>query len=950
MSHPVRLRVYSVLFLLSCLVSGLNAQNADSLKFNDSVPLSSASIARKMRLQAGQEEKKSQDDYKQGQKSALQRKIMAEIEAKAQEAKFTMQNGIDTNLLKTGIIKIRGYLNMVGAGIESKKSIQTQRNLSVSSNILNEIYINLIKANTDLNNYSGSLISVKTQLDSLSSQHVLYDYPADSATMLKYITQSTLLRANVAPTLESLRKHINTMPELQSNLSVLLLATKMKIDDLEKFRTQNSSFSIKRELPDLWQKDTISLNLNDAWTTSKAKVALALRFYTRDNFNLIVMVLLAIAALTGLVYLLRNEVVPHHINAFNLKKTISLQHPFFTGAFVSINLLQFTFSETPFLFNAIVWSVSIVCISVIFYKHLSSYWMTFWFGNCFLFFSSCALNLMLESSYTERLAMLVLSVLGIAFSFYIFKTAKRSELKLPVVYHFSTFSGICQAIALVLNLFGRYNMAKTLLSFGFMGAIIGISLLWTLKILKELIAIARYAYKDTHRKNYQIEHAKLDLRLPFYIKVAAALGWAIIVGRNFYAFAEYAEPFDDFLEKQRIIGSYSFSIKGIAVFLLIMACSLALSKITSYFAADSQAQQQGNKKSKMAEIGSWILLVRIFIISTGIFLAFAAAGIPLDKLSIIIGALGVGIGLGLQGLVNNLVSGLIIAFEKPVNVGDMIEINQKMGTMRSIGFRSSVVSMADGASVVIPNGDLLGGQVTNWTMGKGHKRLSIMVGVAYGSDLERVKEILLNVTANDERVLNNPEPLVLTKEFNASSIDFELLFWAHIRDAGILRSDVVRKIDVAFKAADISIPFPQQDVYLHAVPGKSPGKEQQVSGKISATAEKAKKATPGKQPAHDSNAESGAAPEKQLPATEGRNLQKEDPGRTEGSHKGKSRNIKLRAKEDKAAEDPRPAAETPMNMEKTQTRAAKNRVIKLRRTDAHEGNDQLIDPDGDQNA
>jgi small-conductance mechanosensitive channel len=158
-------------------------------------------------------------------------------------------------------------------------------------------------------------------------------------------------------------------------------------------------------------------------------------------------------------------------------------------------------------------------------------------------------------------------------------------------------------------------------------------------------------------------------------------------------------------------------------------------------------------------IGSWLLLIRIFIISLGLFLAFAASGIPLDKITIIIGALGVGVGLGLQGLVNNLVSGLIIAFEKPVNVGDSIEINNKAGKMKSIGFRSSVVALEDGAHLIIPNGDLLSQHLVNWTMGKNNMRIMIKVSVAHDTDLDKAKQILNKILESEDRILQYPVPV-----------------------------------------------------------------------------------------------------------------------------------------------------------------------------------------------
>ena len=154
------------------------------------------------------------------------------------------------------------------------------------------------------------------------------------------------------------------------------------------------------------------------------------------------------------------------------------------------------------------------------------------------------------------------------------------------------------------------------------------------------------------------------------------LGWFIILGRNFYAFKQITEPIQNFVTRSRTVGVFSFSVSGILVFLLIVILSAALSRLISFFA--SAPSPRGTGKSDQAGVGSWLLLVRVFILVLGVILAFAATGIPIDRLTIILGALSVGIGLGLQSIVTNLVGGLIIAFEKPVKVGDFLEVNGKM--------------------------------------------------------------------------------------------------------------------------------------------------------------------------------------------------------------------------------------------------------------------------------
>ena len=228
-------------------------------------------------------------------------------------------------------------------------------------------------------------------------------------------------------------------------------------------------------------------------------------------------------------------------------------------------------------------------------------------------------------------------------------------------------------------------------------------------------------------------------------------------------------------------------------------------------------------------MGSWLILIQIAIFSIGISLAFISSGIPVDRLTIIISALGVGIGFGLQTLVNNLVSGLIIAFEKPVNIDDTIDIGGQTVKMKSIGIRSSVVATFDGADVIIPNGDLLSQHLTNWTLSNNKKRTDISIGLAYGSNLEEVKALLYETLKNHSLVLQNPAPIIWFKEFNASSIDVIIKFWVnHISMANEVKSDLIISIDKTFRDHNIEIPFPQQDIYIKQINSKESGDKSDI--------------------------------------------------------------------------------------------------------------------------
>lgn len=209
-------------------------------------------------------------------------------------------------------------------------------------------------------------------------------------------------------------------------------------------------------------------------------------------------------------------------------------------------------------------------------------------------------------------------------------------------------------------------------------------------------------------------------------------------------------------------------------------------------------------------------IVHYVIFFIGFVVLLKILGLELTQLTILGGALGVGIGFGLQAIVNNFVSGLILLFERPVKVGDTIQIGQEWGEIKSLGLRATIVQTFDNAEIVIPNGDLITNQVTNWTLGERRVRVKIPVGVAYGTDISEVLAILLKSANGHPLVLSTPKPVALFLAFGASSLDFELRVWIpNVDDKLTVLSELNQEIDSEFGDAGIVIPFPQRDVHLY---------------------------------------------------------------------------------------------------------------------------------------
>lgn len=346
--------------------------------------------------------------------------------------------------------------------------------------------------------------------------------------------------------------------------------------------------------------------------------------------------------------------------------------------------------------------------------------------------------------------------------------------------------------------------------------IIAILFLWVVRLINEGLLLAFEVYTVQDRKLFYVNFGKVGGQAPSLLYVMLVLGWIVLLGHNFPLFEFLSKPVLEFMSIKRTLGNYSFSINGILLFFIIMTISVILSKIVSFFTSDDHLISSKGTKESSRGLGSWILLLRISILSIGLFLAVAAAGIPIERITIIIGALGVGIDFGLQTLVNNLVSGLIIAFEKPVNVGDIVDVDGQGGTMKSIGFRSSVISTWDGGDLVMPNGDLLNSHLMNWTLSGNRRRLSMAIGIAYDTDLQKCREIIYKILEEEDRVLKNPKPAVNFELFGNNAIELKIQLWTrHLNENNPTRNDLIIAIKDAFDRSDIRIPFNQQDVYLH---------------------------------------------------------------------------------------------------------------------------------------
>jgi len=246
------------------------------------------------------------------------------------------------------------------------------------------------------------------------------------------------------------------------------------------------------------------------------------------------------------------------------------------------------------------------------------------------------------------------------------------------------------------------------------------------------------------------------------------------------------------------------------ILLVGYALAKALTFILQRFLLPRLPLQRGMAYA-ISTVTHYVLLLSVAVV------AIAAVGVDLNRFTVLTGVIGVGLGFGLQNVVNNFVSGLILLFERPIHLGDTIDVGGLVGTVRRIGARSSTVLTLQGAEVIVPNSNLLSNQVVNWTLSSQWRRVDVPVRVAYGTDPECVLKLLVEVAETNPGVLRQRPPLAYFLGFGDSALNFELRFWSAEQATWFqLQSEVAIAVAKALQKAGIEIPFPQQDLHVRS--------------------------------------------------------------------------------------------------------------------------------------
>jgi potassium-dependent mechanosensitive channel len=480
-------------------------------------------------------------------------------------------------------------------------------------------------------------------------------------------------------------------------------------------------------------------------------------------------------------------------------------YPVLSVLVVLMCLMPFFDAYAPTSYISIEYLLLLTFASVIFFRKQNWIFRVSWLTLMILFIADTLSYLFIEPGFLERLWLLSIHGCIIIFTFRFYRKLDKTMPFFRWIKYASVTGIILAGLGILCNLFGRFSLSGI---FG-ISAIFAVTQAVVLPVFIETIIEIILLQLQTRRmkkgfdKPFDSSIIVKKTRVPLLI-VAIVL-WFIMLASNLNIYHGLTNKLVEFLTTPVSLGNISFELISVLYFFIIIWCAHILQQLISFLFGETGVESEDiSTVSKKQH--SRLLITRLLVLVGGYLLAIAASGLPIDKITILLGALGIGIGMGLQNIVNNFVSGIILIFDGSLKIGDEIEISGQAGKVKEIGLRASTLITADGADVIIPNGNILSQNIINWTFTNDQKR--VMIGfVLTGQELDAniINDVINETIKNIPGVDPNKKPVILYTKVTAGNCSLTVRFWCKINVSDNVKSEALLQLSRAF--ADKKIQF-----------------------------------------------------------------------------------------------------------------------------------------------
>jgi len=605
------------------------------------------------------------------------------------------------------------------------------------------------------------------------------------------------------------KANLDTLNALKVRLSdnSLILSNMLNIMDKRLEKTVPRLFG--KEVNYLWQKDSV-----EVLTKRSAKSAVsivkseqnAISFYisqtSGERTTVLVLGILLLVWLflnRKLLRLLRTE--KERFKYLNL--LFLNNHPLTSMLVVLLCLMPFFDAYAPTSYISIEYVILLAASTLILWNKGSRSFQLSWIGLVILFVADILTYLLIEPTMMERLFQLAVhgGILAVIVLFY------RSLKKEMPYYRFIKVASLISVALIgsgvILNLCGRFSLSGMVGIAGIFAITQAVVLTLFVEIVVEIIVAQLQGSRLKKGVDKPFDSTIVTGKIKMPLILIAILIWVIMLTSNLNLYRDLSRDVVDALTMNRTIGSISFQLLSVILFFVIIWMAHILQRLLSFLFGETGVETEDLTATTKGQ-HSRLLITRLLVLIGGYLLAIAASGLPIDKLTFLLGALGVGIGMGLQNIVNNFVSGIILIFDGSLQIGDEIEVSGQAGKVKEIGLRASTLFTADGAEVIIPNGNILSQNIVNWTFSNDEKRIMLTFSLT-GKELDAnvINDVINDTLKSVPNVIAKRKPVILYTKVTQDTCSITIRFWSTISHADLVKSEAMQLLSASFFAKNI---------------------------------------------------------------------------------------------------------------------------------------------------
>jgi potassium efflux system protein len=693
----------------------------------------------------------------------------------------TTATGFDTKDIEDNLPEIDSNIDIIDENLSLYTSVLDVKNLQMFQVFLKELKEQLEDYRTELFKYDKQLDDMGDEMDGFRKDTVFRAILVDSAFKSLYLAEITDLKTKWKGAKKSISDNTAQINKLQAAVSNEYFTV---IDLQNKCRSLLKKISVEsvgKEYDFLWatnhKNDSEYNAIHQLARKSYRGQRKILHYYFRRNWSDQFWMLFA--GVIFCLWIFRNYrkvsmsegSADKPLPVFTFIKKVSIA----ATLVVVFNIFPFFDLHPPTAYISIMEFFLVLTLTVLLYNKWPRNLYLNWLVMSALYIAFSITGALLTPDINFRMLLLGLNLVSIVFGLYWFRVLLKNTL---------TFSGMIKTVsviylvlntaAVLCNMFGRLSLAKIFSVTAIFGLtqIIGLSVF--IQIVTEAFELQTMVNKLKGGITAKLNFEKIENLVSRGIMIVAVCIWTIVfsISLNMYNLVFF--KLKNLLNTPRTIGTTTFQIGNILLFLAIIYISNLLQQgIGSLY-----GKAEGNSwDPEVKKNGSRLAMTRLIFIVIGFLIAVAASGLPMDKITIVLGALGVGIGLGLQSIVNNLVSGVILIFEQPFRIGDYIELGDKKGRVLDIGIRSSKLVLEEGAELIMPNADLLSGRVINWTLRNDNVRIDFPLVIDAGHSFADVQKIILAELDGSEYVIKTIPTEILMTGMTEKTMSLSVLVW-----------------------------------------------------------------------------------------------------------------------------------------------------------------------------